>query len=242
MNYVLGMRTNTCSECTHCTMYSTFISFFFPLILPEKFILEDPKNYTFLSHGGITVPGIDDVEEFQATMEAMQIMGINDEDLSSIWKVISGVLLFGNMEFRQERNSDQAILPNDTVAQKVTHLLGINVNDLTRAFLKPRIKVGRDYVTKAQTKEQVEFAVEAISKAMYERLFKWIVTRINRSLDRTKRQGASFIGILDIAGFEIFYLNSFEQLCINYTNEKLQQLFNHTVRSINFVSFQSVNV
>ena len=77
----------------------------------------------------------------------------------------------------------------------------------------------------------MEFAVEAISKAMYERLFKWIVTRINRSLDRTKRQGASFIGILDIAGFEIFDINSFEQLCINYTNEKLQQLFNHTVRS-----------
>ena len=71
--------------------------------------------------------------------------------------------------------------------------------------------------------------VEALSKATYERLFKWIVTRINRSLDRTKRQGASFIGILDIAGFEIFELNSFEQLCINYTNEKLQQLFNHTV-------------
>ena len=84
-------------------------------------------------------------------------------------------------------------------------------------------------MTKAQTKEQVEFAIEAISKATYERLFKWIVTRINRSLDRTKRQGASFIGILDIAGFEIFELNSFEQLCINYTNEKLQQLFNHTV-------------
>ena len=67
---------------------------------------------------------------------------------------------------------------------------------------------------------------------MYERLFKWIVTRINRSLDRTKRQGASFIGILDIAGFEIFGINSFEQLCINYTNEKLQQLFNHTVSLI----------
>lgn len=114
--------------------------------------------------------------------------------------------------------------------------------------------------------------MEAIAKALYERLFKWIVMRINRSLDRTKRQGASFIGILDIAGFEIFAMNrygirffllvivvlpqfslisieqkwinlikfqayslysssscSFEQLCINYTNEKLQQLFNHTM-------------
>merc|ERR1719367_2602119 len=133
------------------------------------------------------------------------------------------------MEFKQERTSDQATLPDNTVAQKIAHLLGIQVTDLTKAFLKPRIKVGRDYVTKAQSKEQVEFAVEAISKATYERLFKWIVTRINRSLDRTKRQGASFIGILDIAGFEIFDLNSFEQLCINYTNEKLQQLFNHTM-------------
>ena len=76
--------------------------------------------------------------------------------------------------------------------------------------------------------------MEAISKAMYERLFKWIVIRINRSLDRTKRQGASFIGILDIAGFEIFDINSFEQLCINYTNEKLQQLFNHTVSQLHF--------
>lgn len=101
--------------------------------------------------------------------------------------------------------------------------------DFTRSLLKPKLKVGRDFVTKAQNKEQVEFAVEAIAKAIYERMFKWIVQRINKSLDRSKRQGASFIGILDIAGFEIFGLNSFEQLCINYTNEKLQQLFNHTM-------------
>merc|ERR1719284_1214035 len=197
--------------------------------LRKKFILEDPKNYTFLSHGQQTIPSLDDTEEFQLTWDAMRIMCISEEDIISICKVISGTLLFGNMVFKQERNSDQAVLPDDTVAQKVAHLFGINVNDMVKSLMKPRIKVGRDYVTKAQTKEQVEFAVEAISKATYERLFKWIVTRINRSLDRTKRQGASFIGILDIAGFEIFDLNSFEQLCINYTNEKLQQLFNHTM-------------
>merc|ERR1719204_1095489 len=197
--------------------------------LKKKFILEDPKAYTFLSYGNTTIPGTDDAEEFSGTMEAMRIMGIAEEDVSSICKVISSTLLFGNMAFKQERNSDQAILPDDTVAQKVAHLLGINVNEMIKAFLRPRIKVGRDYVTKTQTKEQVEFAIEAISKATFERLFKWIVHRINRSLDRTKRQGASFIGILDIAGFEIFGLNSFEQLCINYTNEKLQQLFNHTM-------------
>jgi len=197
--------------------------------LKSQMILEDAKNYTFMTKGSVRVPGIEDVEEFAATQNAMKVMGICEEDMNSIWRVISAALLFGNMEFKQERNSDQATLPDNTVAQKVAHLLGIQVTDLTKAFLKPRIKVGRDYVTKAQTKEQVEFAIEAIAKATYERLFKWIVTRINRSLDRTKRQGASFIGILDIAGFEIFELNSFEQLCINYTNEKLQQLFNHTM-------------
>merc|ERR1719361_286389 len=197
--------------------------------LKSQMILEDARNYTFMTKGAVRVPGIEDVEEFQMTQNAMKVMGISDEDMTSIWRVISSCLLFGNMEFKQERNTDQAILPDNTVAQKVAHLLGIQVTDLTKAFLKPRIKVGRDYVTKAQTKEQVEFAIEAIAKATYERLFKWIVTRINRSLDRTKRQGASFIGILDIAGFEIFELNSFEQLCINYTNEKLQQLFNHTM-------------
>merc|ERR1719244_489045 len=195
----------------------------------SQLLLDDAKNYTFMTQGGLRVPGIEDIEEFAATQNAMKVMGITDEDMISIWRVISASLLFGNMEFKQERNTDQATLPDNTVAQKVAHLLGIQVTDLTKAFLKPRIKVGRDYVTKAQTKEQVEFAIEAIGKATYERLFKWIVTRINRSLDRTKRQGASFIGILDIAGFEIFDLNSFEQLCINYTNEKLQQLFNHTM-------------
>merc|ERR1719460_2476492 len=197
--------------------------------LKSQMILEDARNYTFMTKGAVRVPGIEDVEEFQMTQNAMKVMGISDEDMGSIWRVISASLLFGNMEFKQERNSDQAILPDDTVAQKVAHLFGINVNEMIKAFMRPRIKVGRDYVTKAQTKEQVEFAIEAISKATFERLFKWIVTRINRSLDRTKRQGASFIGILDIAGFEIFELNSFEQLCINYTNEKLQQLFNHTM-------------
>uniref|UniRef100_A0A0K8WES0 Myosin heavy chain, non-muscle n=1 Tax=Bactrocera latifrons TaxID=174628 RepID=A0A0K8WES0_BACLA len=195
----------------------------------EKFILDDIKSYPFLSNGSLPVPGVDDFAEFQATVKSMNIMGMTSEDFNSIFRIVSAVLLFGCMKFRQERNNDQATLPDNTVAQKIAHLLGLSVTDMTRAFLTPRIKVGRDFVTKAQTKEQVEFAVEAIAKACYERMFKWLVNRINRSLDRTKRQGASFIGILDMAGFEIFELNSFEQLCINYTNEKLQQLFNHTM-------------
>ncbi|XP_055526751.1 myosin heavy chain, non-muscle isoform X1 [Wyeomyia smithii] len=195
----------------------------------DKFILDDMKTYPFLSNGNLPVPGVDDHMEFQATVKSMHIMGMTEEDFNSIFRIVSAVLLFGSMKFKQERSSDQATLPDNTVAQKIAHLLGLSVTDMTKAFLTPRIKVGRDFVTKAQTKEQVEFAVEAIAKACYEKMFKWLVNRINRSLDRTKRQGASFIGILDMAGFEIFELNSFEQLCINYTNEKLQQLFNHTM-------------
>ncbi|XP_049817618.1 myosin heavy chain, non-muscle isoform X2 [Aethina tumida] len=195
----------------------------------KEFILEDAKSYSFLRDDNHIVPGVDDSQEFQATVKSMHIMGMTDEDFSAIFRLVSAVMLFGKMQFKQDRTSDQATLPDNTVAQKISHLLGLSVTEMVKALLKPRIKVGRDFVTKSQTKEQVEFAVEAISKACYERMFKWLVTRINRSLGRTKRQGASFIGILDIAGFEIFELNSFEQLCINYTNEKLQQLFNHTM-------------
>ncbi|XP_056399820.1 myosin-10-like isoform X3 [Hyla sarda] len=192
-------------------------------------LLEGFNQYRFLSNGNITIPGQQDKEIFQETMESMKIMGINHEEIMSMLRMVSAVLQFGNIIFRKERNNDQASMPDNTAAQKLCHLLGLNVTEFTRAILMPKIKVGRDYVQKAQTKEQADFAVEALAKALYERLFRWLVHRINRALDRTKRQGASFIGILDIAGFEIFELNSFEQLCINYTNEKLQQLFNHTM-------------
>ncbi|XP_068998780.1 myosin-10 isoform X4 [Embiotoca jacksoni] len=192
-------------------------------------LLGTADEYRFLSGGSIPVAGQSDSENFTQTMDSMAIMGFNPEELLSMLKVISAVLQFGNISFMKEKNQDQASMPDNTAAQKLCHLLGINVLEFTRAILTPRIKVGREYVQKAQTKEQADFAVEALAKATYERLFRWLVHRINRALDRRQRQGASFIGILDIAGFEIFQLNSFEQLCINYTNEKLQQLFNHTM-------------
>ncbi|XP_062853407.1 myosin-10 isoform X3 [Trichomycterus rosablanca] len=197
--------------------------------LKSDLLLEGFNNYRFLSNGNIPIPGQQDKDNFQETMEAMHIMSFSHDEILSMLKVVSSVMQFGNIVFKKERNTDQASMPENTAAQKLCHLLGMSVMEFTRAILTPRIKVGRDYVQKAQTKEQADFAVEALGKATYERLFRWLVYRINKALDRTKRQGASFIGILDIAGFEIFQLNSFEQLCINYTNEKLQQLFNHTM-------------
>ncbi|KAK7939310.1 hypothetical protein WMY93_002636 [Mugilogobius chulae] len=197
--------------------------------LKEELLLEGFGNYRFLVEGHVEVPGQEDDEMFIETLEAMEIMGFTEEERIGMLKVVSTVLQLGNIKFEKERNSEQATMPDDTAAQKVCHLQGINVTDFTRAILTPRIKVGREVVQKAQTKQQADFAVEALAKAMYERLFRWILARVNKTLDKSKRQSSSFLGILDIAGFEIFEDNSFEQLCINYTNERLQQLFNHTM-------------
>ncbi|KAI2666164.1 Myosin-11 [Labeo rohita] len=195
----------------------------------EELLLEDFGNYRFLVAGHVQVQNQQDDEMFEETLEAMEVLGFNEEERLGMLKVCSTVLQLGNIEFKAEKNQEQASMPDNTAAQKVCHLQGINVIDFTKAILTPRIKVGRELVQKAQTKEQADFAIEALAKAMYDRLFRWILARVNKALDKTKRQGASFLGILDIAGFEIFEDNSFEQLCINYTNEKLQQLFNHTM-------------
>ncbi|XP_061906286.1 myosin-11-like isoform X2 [Entelurus aequoreus] len=195
----------------------------------EELLLEDYSSYRFLVAGHVEVSGLQDDEIFDETLEAMEIMGFTEEERIGMLKVVSTVLQLGNIKFEKERNNEQATMPDNTAAQKVCHLQGINVTDFTRAFLTPRIKVGREVVQKAQTKQQADFSVEALAKAMYERLFRWILARVNKTLNKSKRQSSSFLGILDIAGFEIFEDNSFEQLCINYTNERLQQLFNHTM-------------
>ena len=106
-------------------------------------------------------------------------------------------------------------------------LLDVEPGDLYRNLLKPKIKVGNEFVTQGRTRDQVYFSVGALCKAIYDKLFKWLVGRCNRTLSSIKSKKAFFIGVLDIAGFEIFEVNSFEQLCINFTNEKLQQFFNH---------------
>ncbi|KJH42978.1 myosin head [Dictyocaulus viviparus] len=197
----------------------------------EALLLEDSaEKYNFLSNDDLCIAGVEDAVEYQETLRAMRIVGFSESEIQSVLRILSAVILFGNLQFTHEsKNSDQAVIVNDGVAQKICSLLGISLVDVMRAFLKPKIKVGREYVHKCQNEEQARFSVGAISKATYERLFRWLVQRLNKSLDRTRQHAVSFVGILDIAGFEIFEMNSFEQLCINYTNEKLQQLFNNTM-------------
>ena len=130
------------------------------------------------------------------------------------------------MEFKQKPREEQAEPDGTEAADKMAYLLGINSTELLKSFCSPKVKVGNEYVTKGQTPDQVYNSCAAITKAIYGRMFNWLVGVINKQLS-TKSPRNFFIGILDIAGFEIFDLNSFDQLCINYTNEKLQQFFNH---------------
>ncbi|XP_045899252.1 myosin heavy chain, fast skeletal muscle-like [Micropterus dolomieu] len=106
--------------------------------------------------------------------------------------------------------------------------MGLDSADMLKALCYPRVKVGNEMVTKGQTMTQVNNSVGALCKSIYEKMFLWMVIRINEMLD-TKQARQYYIGVLDNAGFEIFDYNSLEQLCINFTNEKLQQFFNHTM-------------
>ncbi|XP_041315418.1 myosin-1B-like [Pyrgilauda ruficollis] len=131
-----------------------------------------------------------------------------------------------NLKFKQKQREEQAEPDGTEVADKAAYLMGLNSADLLKALCYPRVKVGNEYVTKGQTVQQVYNSVGALAKSVFEKMFLWMVVRINQQLD-TKQPRQYFIGVLDIAGFEIFDFNSLEQLCINFTNEKLQQFFNH---------------
>ncbi|EKM53125.1 uncharacterized protein PHACADRAFT_259300 [Phanerochaete carnosa HHB-10118-sp] len=117
-------------------------------------------------------------------------------------------------------------MPDPSQAERACHLLGIPVSDFTRAVLRPRVLAGREWVTQARTRQQAVEELAALCKTLYEKSFGMLVDRINRALDRPSSK-STFIGVLDIAGFEIFEINGYEQLLINYTNEKLQQFFNY---------------
>ncbi|KAM9346310.1 myosin heavy chain, skeletal muscle, adult-like isoform 2-T2 [Symphorus nematophorus] len=197
-----------------------------PDLIEMLLITTNPYDYPFISQGEITVLSINDTEELMATDSAIDILGFNMEEKVGIYKLTGAVMHNGNMKFKQKQREEQAEPDGTEVADKVAYLMGLNSADLLKALCYPRVKVGNEYVTKGQTPQQVNNAMGALSKAVYEKLFLWMVTRINQQLD-TKLPRQHFIGVLDIAGFEIFEMNSLEQLCINFTNEKLQQFFNH---------------
>ncbi|XP_053903941.1 myosin heavy chain, skeletal muscle, adult [Malaclemys terrapin pileata] len=197
-----------------------------PELIEMLLITTNPYDFPFVSQGEITVASIDDQEELIATDSAIDILGFSAEEKTAIYKLTGAVMHYGNLKFKQKQREEQAEPDGTEVADKAAYLMNLNSADLLKALCYPRVKVGNEYVTKGQTVQQVHNSVGALAKAVYEKMFLWMVVRINQQLD-TKQPRQYFIGVLDIAGFEIFDYNSLEQLCINFTNEKLQQFFNH---------------
>ncbi|PIO33951.1 hypothetical protein AB205_0063400, partial [Aquarana catesbeiana] len=197
-----------------------------PELIEMLLLTTNPYDYSFISQGEIAVKSIDDTEELMATDSAIDILGFSPDEKNGIYKSTGAVMHHGNMRFKQKQREEQAEPDGTEVADKIAYLMGLNSADLLKALCYPRVKVGNEFVTKGQTVQQVYNAIGALTKSVYEKLFLWMVVRINQQLD-TKQPRQYFIGVLDIAGFEIFDFNSLEQLCINFTNEKLQQFFNH---------------
>ncbi|XP_058486709.1 myosin heavy chain, fast skeletal muscle-like [Solea solea] len=197
-----------------------------PELIEALLISTNPYDFPMISHGEITVKSINDVEEFIATDTAIDILGFTSEEKIGIYKLTGAVMHHGNMKFKQKQREEQAEPDGNEEADKIAYLMGLNSADMLKALCYPRVKVGNEMVVKGQTVPQVHNSVMALSKSVYEKMFLWMVVRINEMLD-TKQPRNFFIGVLDIAGFEIFDFNSLEQMCINFTNEKLQQFFNH---------------
>uniref|UniRef100_A0AAX7UBD4 Myosin heavy chain 7 n=1 Tax=Astatotilapia calliptera TaxID=8154 RepID=A0AAX7UBD4_ASTCA len=197
-----------------------------PELLEMLLITNNPYDYAFISQGETTVASINDAEELMATDDAFDVLGFTQEEKNSIYKLTGAIMHYGNMKFKNKQREEQAEADGTEDADKSAYLMGLNSADLIKGLCHPRVKVGNEWVTKGQNVQQVYYAMGALAKAVYEKMFLWMVVRINQSLD-TKQPRQYFIGVLDIAGFEIFDFNTFEQMCINFTNEKLQQFFNH---------------
>merc|ERR550532_2264032 len=133
----------------------------------------------------------------------------------------------GQVEFKQKGRDDQAEVDDLDFPKKVAELFGVPCDEFMKAFCKPRIKVGTEWVTKGQNIDQSMSAVGGIARAIYDRIFKWLIIKCNATLCDASMKKANFVAVLDIAGFEIFEFNGFEQISINFVNEKLQQFFNH---------------
>ncbi|TBU21401.1 nonmuscle myosin heavy chain b [Dichomitus squalens] len=194
--------------------------------LKETLLLDgDVEDYEYLNKSRREVDGIDDQEEWNLLKNALDTVGFTAAEQLDLFRVVAAVLHIGNIAIAASR-SDDATMPDPSQAERACHLLGLPMSEFTKAVLRPRVLAGREWVTQARTRQQAFEELASLCKTLYEKSFGMLVDRINRALDRPSSK-STFIGVLDIAGFEIFDVNGYEQLLINYTNEKLQQFFNH---------------
>merc|ERR1719162_1093383 len=200
-----------------------------PTMKAECQLGDDIYDYIYVSQGKVTVASIDDNEELQMTDEAFDIIGFGFQEKWNCYKITAGVMTSGQVLFTQKGRDDQAEPGDLAYPTKVATLFGVDVNQYLKAFCKPKIKVGAEWVTKGQTCAQAISGIGGIARASFDRLFKWLIIKCNETLIDPTMKKNNFCAVLDIAGFEIFEYNGFEQISINFVNEKLQQFFNFTM-------------
>ena len=213
--------------------FHIFYQLFSDSDIKKKYQLTKPSDFYYMSQSGcVQVPGINDAKEFDAAVRALRALKFTPDQVDFITSTTAGLLFLGNLKF-----ADQTFGGTADKGSKVTttsdlnqaaKLLGVAPDVLSKAVTNRTIVVGMTRTVIPLSKEAAADAKDAIAKAIYGRLFDWLVKRINKA---TEGKRGKFVGVLDIFGFEIFETNSFEQLCINYANEKLQQHFNkHTFK------------
>merc|ERR1711963_122736 len=195
----------------------------------EKCMLSDDiYDYWWVSQGKVTVDSIDDKEDMGFADEAYDILGFTAEESYNIYKLTAVVMHMGNMtkDFVPVGKEEQAEIKDQANAEKVAGLCGIDCEWMVNYFCKPKLKVGTEWVSKGQTCSGASNSVGGIGRKIYELVFRFITDKCNLTLLDPTMKKSQYIGCLDIAGFEIFDYNGFEQICINFVNEKLQQFFN----------------
>ncbi|KAL9655961.1 hypothetical protein ABK040_007582 [Willaertia magna] len=190
----------------------------------EEFATTNAQDFYYLSQSGCyNIDGVDDAEEFQLTKKAMETIGMTKEEQQNVLRLVAGILWLGNITF-DESNSGNAAVADENTLNYAAYLLNIAPDKLQHALLNRIIKSGMEEITVGQSPQQASIIRDSLAKTLYQRLFDWLVQRINESMDN-KNKKSVILGVLDIFGFEIFESNGFEQFCINYANEKLQQIF-----------------
>ncbi|EGG18742.1 myosin IA heavy chain [Cavenderia fasciculata] len=200
----------------------------------NKYSLLTVEQYNYLSKSkSYKADGIDDAQAFAATKKAMKVVGITDDEQSQIFKLLSAILLLGNLSFSATQATNKTstsagcVVTEKQILSTIASLMSVDASLLEQSLISRMITTGQGARTSSyrvpQTVEQALYTRDAFAKAVYSKIFDWLVRSINRSME-VKVKG-TVIGVLDIYGFEIFKNNSFEQFCINYVNETLQQIF-----------------
>ncbi|KAL9168799.1 hypothetical protein ABFS82_04G038800 [Erythranthe guttata] len=198
----------------------------------EKYKLGDPRTFHYLNQSNcIELNGISDAQDYLATRRAMDIVGISQKEQDAIFRVVASVLHLGNVEFAKGKEIDSSVLKNDKSKfhlKTVAELLMCDLTALEDALLKRVMVTPEEVIKRSLDPDGATVSRDGLAKTIYSRLFDWLVDKINNSIGQDPNSKC-LIGVLDIYGFESFKTNSFEQFCINFTNEKLQQHFNQHV-------------